>query len=53
MNNAYRKSLAIMAFAFPEKLKEPKDLFDAKAKKNHIYPFIDRDDISNKRIHHL
>jgi arylsulfatase len=42
-----------LAKKYPEKLKELKDLFDAEAKKNHIYPFIDRDDINNKRIHKL
>ncbi|MFB0497101.1 arylsulfatase A-like enzyme [Mucilaginibacter sp. OAE612] len=42
-----------LAKKYPEKLKELKDMFDAEAKKNHIYPFIDRDDINNKRIHKL
>lgn len=42
-----------LAKKYPEKLKELKAAFEAEAWKNHIYPFIDRDDVNNKRIHHL
>jgi arylsulfatase len=42
-----------LAKKYPEKLKALKDAFDAEAKKNHIYPFIDRQDLNNKLIHHL
>ncbi|MBW4890700.1 arylsulfatase [Mucilaginibacter sp. HMF5004] len=42
-----------LAAKYPEKLKELKAAFEAEAWKNHIYPFIDRDDVNSKRIHHL
>ena len=35
----------------PEKLKELQDVFDAEAKKNHIYPMIDWEDVFRLRIH--
>lgn len=37
----------------PEKLKELQALFDAEAKKNHIYPFIDWEDVGKARLHHV
>ena len=35
----------------PAKLKELKVLFEATAKKNNVYPFIDWDDVLKRRIH--
>lgn len=35
----------------PAKLKELKALFEAEAKKNNVYPFIDWDDVLKRRIH--
>ena len=35
----------------PGKLAELKALFDSHAKKYHVYPFIDWDDVFNRRIH--
>ncbi len=40
-----------LAKKYPEKLKELKDLFDAQAKKNNVYPFIDIDDVFKRRVH--
>jgi arylsulfatase A-like enzyme len=40
-----------LAKSNPEKLKELKALFDAQAKKYNLYPFIDWDDVVNRRIH--
>ncbi len=36
----------------PEKLNELKTLFDDQAKKYHVYPFIDWEDVLKGRIHH-
>jgi len=40
-----------VAKKYPEKLKELQDLFDAQAKINNVYPFIDWDDVIKRRIH--
>lgn len=40
-----------LAKSNPAKLKELKDLFEAAAKKNNVYPFIDWDDVLKRRIH--
>ncbi|TSJ38819.1 arylsulfatase [Mucilaginibacter corticis] len=40
-----------LAKKYPEKLKELKAVFDAQAKKNHLYPFIDWYDVYHLRIH--
>ena len=41
-----------LAAKYPEKLNELKALFDEQAEKNHIYPFIDWEDVLKGRIHH-
>ena len=38
---------------YPEKLIELQSLFDAEAQQNHIYPFIDWEDVFRRRIHHV
>lgn len=40
-----------LAKSNPAKLKELKALFEAEAKKNNVYPFIDWDDVLKRRIH--
>jgi arylsulfatase len=40
-----------LAKKYPEKLKELQDLFDADAKKYHVYPLIDWDDVVKRRLH--
>ena len=40
-----------LASKYPEKLKDLQALFDQQAKSNHIYPFIDWDDVLKLRIH--
>ena len=40
-----------LAKKHPEKLKELQAQFDADAQNYHLYPFIDWDDVLNKRIH--
>ncbi|MHA4810042.1 arylsulfatase [Flavitalea flava] len=35
----------------PQKLKELQDLYDQEARRYHIYPFIDWDDVFKRRIH--
>jgi arylsulfatase A-like enzyme len=40
-----------LAKKYPEKLAELKALFEEHAKKYNIYPFIDWDDVFNRRIH--
>ncbi|MDO3628351.1 arylsulfatase [Mucilaginibacter sp. BT774] len=40
-----------LASKYPEKLNELKALYDEQAKKNHIYPFIDWEDVLKGRLH--
>jgi arylsulfatase len=42
-----------VADKYPEKLNELKALYDDQAKKNHIYPFIDWEDVLKGRLHHI
>jgi arylsulfatase len=41
-----------LAKKYPEKLAELKRVFDTEAQKNHIYPFIDFDDVFKRKLHH-
>ena len=50
LNNDYTERINV-ADKYPEKLNELKALYDDQAKKNHIYPFIDWDDVLKQRIH--
>jgi arylsulfatase len=40
-----------LAKKYPEKLTELKKLFDEQAKENNVYPFIDWQDVYNRKIH--
>jgi len=50
LNTDYTERINLAA-KYPEKLNELKALFDEEAKKNHIYPFIDWEDVLRRRIH--
>lgn len=50
LNTDYNERINL-ADKYPDKLNELKALFDDQAKKNHIYPFIDWDDVLKGRIH--
>ena len=50
LNTDYTERINLAA-KYPEKLNELKTLFDEEAKKNHIYPFIDWEDVLRRRIH--
>jgi len=52
LNTDYNERINV-ADKYPEKLAELKALFDDQAKKNHIYPFIDWDDVLKGRLHHI
>jgi arylsulfatase A-like enzyme len=41
-----------LASKYPDKLNELKALYDEQARKNHIYPFIDWEDVLKGRLHH-
>jgi arylsulfatase A-like enzyme len=51
LNTDYNERINLAA-KYPEKLNELKALFEDQAQKNHIYPFIDWEDVLKGRIHH-
>jgi len=51
LNTDYTERINV-ADKYPEKLNELKALYDDQAKKYHIYPFIDWEDVLKGRIHH-
>jgi arylsulfatase len=51
LNKDYNERINLAA-KYPEKLKELQALYDDQAKKYHIYPFIDWEDVLKGRIHH-
>jgi arylsulfatase A-like enzyme len=51
LNTDYNERINLAA-KYPEKLNELKALFEYQAQKNHIYPFIDWEDVLKGRIHH-
>jgi len=50
LNTDYNERINV-AGKYPEKLNELKALYDEQAKKNHIYPFIDWEDVLKGRLH--
>ena len=50
LNTDYNERVNL-ASKYPEKLNELKALYDEQAKKNHIYPFIDWEDVLKGRLH--
>jgi len=52
LNTDYNERVNL-ASKYPEKLNELKALYDEQAKKNHIYPFIDWEDVLKGRLHHV
>jgi len=50
LNEDYNERIDL-AKKYPEKLEALKALFDENARKYHIYPFIDWDDVFHRRIH--
>ena len=52
LNTDYNERINL-ASKYPEKLNELKALYDEQAKKNHIYPFIDWEDVLKGRLHHV
>lgn len=50
LNTDYTERVNV-ASKYPDKLNELKTLYDEQAKKNHIYPFIDWEDVLKGRIH--
>jgi arylsulfatase len=52
LNTDYNERINL-ADKYPEKLNDLKALYDDQAKKNHIYPFIDWDDVLKGRIHNV
>lgn len=51
LNTDYTERINLAA-KYPEKLNELKALFEDQAQKNHLYPFIDWEDVLKGRIHH-
>jgi len=52
LNTDYNERINL-ADKYPDKLNELKALYDDQAKKNHIYPFIDWEDVLKGRLHHV
>ena len=52
LNTDYNERINV-ASKYPDKLNELKALYDEQAKKNHIYPFIDWEDVLKGRLHHV
>jgi arylsulfatase len=52
LNTDYTERINL-ASKYPEKLAELKALFDEQAKKNHVYPLIDWEDVLKGRLHHV